>query len=128
MVVGLFFTLVGLLMFVVLPEANVGPVNQLFGAMATGFGNGTPIFLRIEQGKRRQDRCDDGIEGICWNAWEKKLGRRCQHLIGQCAMRIPIQLASAEDFVVESGLMVLLTSDKLLKSIALAQICGISLA
>lgn len=28
MVVGLFFTLVGLLMFVVLPEANVGPLTS----------------------------------------------------------------------------------------------------
>jgi hypothetical protein len=26
-------------MFVKLPEANLGPVNQLFGALAAGFGN-----------------------------------------------------------------------------------------
>ena len=38
LVVGLFFLLVGILMFVNLPVSNVGPINQLFGAMATGFG------------------------------------------------------------------------------------------
>jgi len=38
LVVGGFFILVGFLMFRTLPAANVGPVNQLFGAMATGFG------------------------------------------------------------------------------------------
>jgi len=50
MVVGLFFTLVGLLMFVVLPEANVGPVNQLFGAMATGFGMVLQYFFGSSKG------------------------------------------------------------------------------
>ena len=50
MVVGLFFTLVGLLMFVVLPEANVGPVNQLFGAMATGFGMVLEYFFGSSKG------------------------------------------------------------------------------
>jgi len=38
LVVGLFFVLVGVLMFVTLPISNVGSINQLFGAMATGFG------------------------------------------------------------------------------------------
>lgn len=38
MVVALFFTLVGTLMWVKLPESNIGPINQLFGAMAAGFG------------------------------------------------------------------------------------------
>lgn len=37
-VVILFFVLVGILMFVTLPGDNLGPVNQLFGAMAAGFG------------------------------------------------------------------------------------------
>ena len=50
MVVGLFFALVGLLMFVVLPEANVGPVNQLFGAMATGFGMVLQYFFGSSKG------------------------------------------------------------------------------
>lgn len=36
-VVG-FFGLVGFLMFQDLPEANIGPINQLFGSIATGFG------------------------------------------------------------------------------------------
>jgi len=47
---GLFFILVGLLMFVVLPEANVGPVNQLFGAMATGFGMVLQYFFGSSKG------------------------------------------------------------------------------
>jgi len=38
LVVGLFFLLVGILMFIDLPTSNIGPINQLFGAMATGFG------------------------------------------------------------------------------------------
>ena len=38
MVVILFFGLTGFMMFQTVPEANIGPVNQLFGAMATGFG------------------------------------------------------------------------------------------
>jgi len=50
MVVGLFFALVGMLMFVVLPEANVGPVNQLFGAMATGFGMVLQYFFGSSKG------------------------------------------------------------------------------
>lgn len=33
-----FFALVGVMMFVELPDANLGPVNQLFGAMSIGFG------------------------------------------------------------------------------------------
>ena len=50
MVVGLFFTLVGMLMWVTLPEANVGPVNQLFGAMATGFGMVLQYFFGSSKG------------------------------------------------------------------------------
>jgi len=50
MVVGLFFTLVGLALFVVLPKANVGPVNQLFGAMATGFGMVLQYFFGSSKG------------------------------------------------------------------------------
>jgi len=50
MVVCLFFTLVGMLMWVVLPEANVGPVNQLFGAMATGFGMVLEYFFGSSKG------------------------------------------------------------------------------
>lgn len=38
LVIICFFSLVGVLMFITLPEMNIGPVNQLFGAMATGFG------------------------------------------------------------------------------------------
>lgn len=50
MVVGLFFTLVGMLMWVTLPESNVGPVNQLFGAMATGFGMVLQYFFGSSKG------------------------------------------------------------------------------
>lgn len=37
MTVLCFFGLVGTLMFVDLPSSNVGPINQLFGTMGTGF-------------------------------------------------------------------------------------------
>jgi len=47
---GLFFILVGLLMFVVLPDATVGPVNQLFGAMATGVGMVLQYFFGSSKG------------------------------------------------------------------------------
>jgi hypothetical protein len=50
MVVGLFFTLVGMLMWVTLPEGNVGPINQLFGAMATGFGMVLQYFFGSSKG------------------------------------------------------------------------------
>jgi len=50
MVVGLFFTLVGMLMWVTLPEANIGPVNQLFGAMGTGFGMVLQYFFGSSKG------------------------------------------------------------------------------
>ncbi len=33
-----FFFMVGMLMFVTMPAANVGSVNQLFGALSAGFG------------------------------------------------------------------------------------------
>jgi hypothetical protein len=48
--VGLFFALVGMLMWVVLPDANVGPINQLFGAMATGFGMVLQYFFGSSKG------------------------------------------------------------------------------
>jgi hypothetical protein len=54
MVVGLFFTLVGMLMFIILPEANVGPVNQLFGAMATGFGMVLSYFFGSSKGSAQK--------------------------------------------------------------------------
>ena len=50
MVAGLFFDLVGMLMWVVLPEANVGPVNQPFGAMAKGFGMVLQYFFVSSKG------------------------------------------------------------------------------
>jgi len=37
-------------MWVVLPEANVGPVNQLFGAMATGCGLVLQYFFGSSKG------------------------------------------------------------------------------
>jgi len=49
-----FFALVGILIWATLPQANIGPVNQLFGAMATGFGMVLQYFFgvfEIEQGK-----------------------------------------------------------------------------
>jgi hypothetical protein len=50
LVVGMFFTLVGMLMWVTLPEMNIGPVNQLFGAMATGFGMVLQYFFGSSKG------------------------------------------------------------------------------
>jgi len=38
LVVVLFFALTGIMMFKIIPDANQGPVNQLFGAIAAGFG------------------------------------------------------------------------------------------
>lgn len=49
-VVGCFFLLVGVLMGVTLPEANIGPINQLFGAMATGFGMVLQYFFGSSKG------------------------------------------------------------------------------
>lgn len=40
-----FFVLVGVLMFINLPGTNIGPVNQLFGAMAVGFGTVLSYFF-----------------------------------------------------------------------------------
>mgnify|MGYP000952915022 CR=1 FL=1 len=37
LVVAGFFVLLGMMMVVAMPQSNVGPVNQLFGAVATGF-------------------------------------------------------------------------------------------
>ena len=44
-----FFILVGVLMFVDLPTSNLGPVNQLFGAMAAGFGMVLAYFFGSSQ-------------------------------------------------------------------------------
>lgn len=45
MVVILFYVLVGMMIFRVVPDANLGPVNQLFGAMAAGFGMVLQFFF-----------------------------------------------------------------------------------
>lgn len=47
-VVG-FFVLVGVMMGVTLPEKNVGPINQLFGAMSVGFGTVLAYFFGSSQ-------------------------------------------------------------------------------
>lgn len=50
MVVSCFFLLVGILMKINLPETNVGPINQLFGAMSTGFGMVLQYFFGSSRG------------------------------------------------------------------------------
>lgn len=51
-VVVLFFALTGTLMFVTMPDKNIGPVNQLFGAMATGFGCVLQYFFGSSKGSQ----------------------------------------------------------------------------
>lgn len=53
-VVGGFFLLVGILMRATLPEANIGPINQLFGAMSTGFGMVLSYFFGSSMGSARK--------------------------------------------------------------------------
>lgn len=53
-VVG-FFVLTGLLAFKVLPEANVGPINQLFGAIAAGFGMVVGYFFGSSSSSSKKD-------------------------------------------------------------------------
>lgn len=50
LVVTLFFTLVGILIWATLPQENIGPVNQLFGAMAAGFGMVLQYFFGSSKG------------------------------------------------------------------------------
>ncbi|MFA5354214.1 MAG: hypothetical protein WC291_08285 [Thermodesulfovibrionales bacterium] len=45
-----FFSLVGMLMYVTLPDRNIGPINQLFGAMAAGFGMVLAYFFGSSKG------------------------------------------------------------------------------
>lgn len=48
-VVG-FFVLIGMLMFVDLPKASIGPVNQLFGFLGAGFIGVTGYFFGSSKG------------------------------------------------------------------------------
>ena len=56
LVVSAFFLLVGLLMKWTLPEGNIGPVNQLFGAMSTGFGMVLQYFFGSSKGSADKTR------------------------------------------------------------------------
>ena len=83
MVVGLFFTLVGMLMWVVLPEANVGPVNQLFGAIATGFGMVLQYFFGSSKGSADKTTAMMEFRELAGKIGKRGLGHRCQYLSGQ---------------------------------------------
>ncbi len=50
MVIIMFYGLVAILCFRVVPDANLGPVNQLFGAMAAGFGMVLAYFFGSSRG------------------------------------------------------------------------------
>lgn len=57
LVISGFFILLAFLMFNTLPQANIGPVNQLFGAVSTGFGVVLQFFFgssRGSQGKTQE--------------------------------------------------------------------------
>jgi len=51
-----FFGLVGMMYFIDLPEANIGPLNQLLGAVATGFGMVLSYFFGTSKGEKDKDR------------------------------------------------------------------------
>ncbi len=45
-----FFVLIGMMMFIELPSENVGPINQLFGALQLGFGLVLAYFFGTSAG------------------------------------------------------------------------------
>jgi hypothetical protein len=55
MVVGGYFALVGLLSFVSLPTVNIGPINQLYGALIIGFGVVLGYFFGSSASSKNKD-------------------------------------------------------------------------
>ena len=51
-----FFVLVSFMYFISLPEKNIGPINQLFGAMATGFGMVLQYFFGSSKSSKDKDK------------------------------------------------------------------------
>lgn len=60
-VVAGFFALVYVLTFESLPEANVGPVNQLYGVMGTGFGVVLAYFFGSSKGSAEKTALMDRV-------------------------------------------------------------------
>jgi len=50
LVVAGFFILIGILIWATMPQSNIGPVNQLFGALAAGFGMVLQYFFGSSRG------------------------------------------------------------------------------
>lgn len=55
-VILLFYALVAVLCFQIVPDANLGPVNQLFGAMAAGFGMVLSYFFGSSRGSAQKSQ------------------------------------------------------------------------
>lgn len=56
LVVAGFFVLTGVMMFVELPSGSEGPVNQLFGALAAGFGAVLQYYFGSSVGSKQKDK------------------------------------------------------------------------
>jgi len=56
-----FFTLMGTLMFIEVPAANVGSVNQLFGTLATSFGTVVGYFFGASMGGSLGSKRKDAV-------------------------------------------------------------------
>ena len=61
-VVAGFFGLVYVLTFQTLPDANVGPVNQLYGVLGTGFGVVLGYFYGSSKSSRQKDTTIAGLQ------------------------------------------------------------------
>lgn len=59
-VVGGFFGLVGTLSFITIPQVNVGPVNQLYGVLGTGFGLVLGYFFGSSKGSSDKNKFLNG--------------------------------------------------------------------
>ena len=49
------FILVGMMYFIDIPEKNVGPLNQLIGALAAGFGVVASFFFGSSLSSQKKD-------------------------------------------------------------------------
>jgi hypothetical protein len=52
------------------PRSECRPGQPALRCHGDGLWHGAPILLRVQQGKRRQNRCDHGIEGACCDGEE----------------------------------------------------------
>jgi hypothetical protein len=60
-VILFFYALVAILCFQIVPDANMGPVNQLFGAMAAGFGMVLAYFFGSSRGSAMKSRAMEDL-------------------------------------------------------------------